>query len=57
LQGRFVAATFQHRWLGAAGTPEDTTMLYVVTAGRPEKAFVAEPVAPRRTGGEVKHAD
>lgn len=57
LQGRFVAATFQHRWLGAAGTPEDTTMLYVVTAGRPEKAFVAEPVAPSRTGGEVKHAD
>ena len=56
LQGRFVAATFQHRWLGAAGTPEDTTMLYVVTAGSPEKAFVEGPVTSRR-GGEVMHAD
>jgi integrating conjugative element protein (TIGR03749 family) len=45
LQGEFVAATFQHRWLGATGTPEDTTVLYLVTAGRPETAFVAEPVA------------
>lgn len=44
LQGNFVAATFQHRWLGAAGTPEDTTMLYLVTAGRPGQAFIAEPV-------------
>lgn len=44
LQGEFVAATFQHRWLGAAGTPEDTTVLYLVTAGRPEAAFIAEPV-------------
>jgi integrating conjugative element protein (TIGR03749 family) len=46
LQGEFVAATFQHRWLGPVGTPEDTTVLYLVTAGRPETAFVAEPVAP-----------
>lgn len=46
LQGEFVAATFQHRWLGPVGTPEDTTVLYLVTAGRPEAAFVAEPVAP-----------
>lgn len=45
LQGEFVAATFQHRWLGPVGTPEDTTVLYLVTAGRPEAAFVAEPVA------------
>jgi integrating conjugative element protein (TIGR03749 family) len=44
LQGAFVAATFQHRWLGPAGTPEDTTVLYLVTAGRPEAAFIAEPV-------------
>lgn len=43
LQGRFVTATFQHRWLGAAGTPEDTTTLYLVTAGRPDDAFVREP--------------
>lgn len=46
LQGEFAAATFQHRWLGPVGTPEDTTVLYLVTAGRPEAAFVAEPVAP-----------
>jgi len=43
LQGRFVTATFQHRWLGAAGTPEDTTTLYLVTAGRPDDVFVREP--------------
>ncbi|WP_337024601.1 MULTISPECIES: TIGR03749 family integrating conjugative element protein [unclassified Pantoea] len=43
LQGRFVTATFQHRWVGAAGTPEDTTTLYLVTAGRPDDAFVREP--------------
>nr|WP_254891777.1 TIGR03749 family integrating conjugative element protein [Salmonella enterica] len=43
LQGQFVAATFQHRWLGPVGTPEDTTTLYVITAGRPEKAFISEP--------------
>ncbi|HFW3091664.1 TPA: DUF3438 family protein, partial [Salmonella enterica subsp. enterica serovar Reading] len=43
LVGRFVAATFQHRWLGAAGQPEDTTTLYLVMQGRPESAFIAEP--------------
>jgi len=43
LQGQFVAATFQHRWLGNAGTPEDTTVLYLVTQGRPDGAFVSEP--------------
>ncbi|KJV33092.1 TIGR03749 family integrating conjugative element protein [Pantoea sp. SM3] len=43
LQGQFVTATFQHRWVGAAGTPEDTTTLYLVTAGRPDGAFVREP--------------
>lgn len=47
LQGRFVAATFQHHWLGPSGTPEDTTMLYLVTAGRPDRAFIAEPVVKR----------
>lgn len=45
LQGQFVSATFQHRWVGAVGTPEDTTTLYLVTDSRPELAFVAEPVA------------
>ncbi|HEJ5408211.1 TPA: TIGR03749 family integrating conjugative element protein [Pseudomonas aeruginosa] len=33
LQGNFVAATFQHPNLGPAGTPSDTTVLYLVTRG------------------------
>jgi integrating conjugative element protein (TIGR03749 family) len=33
LQGDFVAATFQHPTLGPAGTPSDTTVLYLVTRG------------------------
>jgi len=39
LQGQFVAATFQHRWLGPTGSPEDTTTLYLVVAGRISQAF------------------
>lgn len=39
LQGQFVAATFQHRWLGPAGTAEDTTTLYLVVAGQIRQAF------------------
>lgn len=31
IQGDFVAATFQHSNLGTVGTPEDTTVLYLVT--------------------------
>jgi len=31
LVGRFYAATFQHSWLGEAGTPLDTTVVYLVT--------------------------
>jgi integrating conjugative element protein (TIGR03749 family) len=31
LSGNFYSATFQHPWLGAAGTPEDTTVVYLVT--------------------------
>ncbi|EIC0518953.1 TIGR03749 family integrating conjugative element protein [Salmonella enterica subsp. enterica serovar Chester] len=45
LSGRFITATFQHRWLGEAGRPEDTTTLYLVVKGRPESAFPAEPVS------------
>lgn len=53
LTGRFVAATFQHRWLGPAGQPEDTTTLYLVILGRPEAAFIAEPaVATSATTGK-----
>ncbi|MBU9819896.1 TIGR03749 family integrating conjugative element protein [Rahnella sp. BCC 1045] len=43
LEGQFVSATFQHRWLGNAGTPEDTTVLYLVMEGHPEGAFLDEP--------------
>ncbi|MEQ1969287.1 TIGR03749 family integrating conjugative element protein [Xenorhabdus nematophila] len=50
LQGKFVAATFQHRWLGEAGTPEDTTVVYLVTTGSPEAAFIPEP-ASEKSGG------
>lgn len=31
LQGDFVAATFQHTWLGPAGSSTDTTVVYLVT--------------------------
>lgn len=34
LQGDFLTATFQHETLGPRGTPEDTTVLYLVTRGR-----------------------
>lgn len=43
LHGAFYSATFQHRWLGASGTPEDTTTLYLVIKGRPDNAFIPEP--------------
>ncbi|ABS46295.1 PFL4704 family integrating conjugative element protein [Yersinia pseudotuberculosis] len=45
LQGEFISAAFQHPWLGKAGTPEDTTVLYLVVRGRPEGAFRSEPMA------------
>jgi integrating conjugative element protein (TIGR03749 family) len=54
LQGQFVTATFQHRYLGPVGTPEDTTTLYLVTSGRPDGAFVAEPSAVRKAVKAVK---
>jgi len=34
LQGDFATATFQHPYLGPAGQPSDTTMLYLVTRKR-----------------------
>ncbi|MDY9124121.1 DUF3438 family protein, partial [Escherichia coli] len=43
-QGRFYAASFQHRWLGPAGSAEDTTVLYLITRHqRPEQAILPEP--------------
>ncbi|ECJ3939524.1 TIGR03749 family integrating conjugative element protein [Salmonella enterica subsp. salamae] len=51
LQGNFYSATFQHRWLGASGTPEDTTTVYLVTKGRPDVAFLPEPVKAKTGKG------
>lgn len=45
LQGTFYTATFQHSWLGAHGTPEDTTVVYLVTRGmRADRAILPEPM-------------
>lgn len=52
LQGQFVSATFQHQWLDVKGTPEDTTTVYLVMKGKPDKAFPAEPPV-RGTGGKA----
>lgn len=43
LQGSFRTVTFQHSWLGAHGTPEDTTVAYLVTDGSADRALVPEP--------------
>ena len=54
LRGNFYSATFQHRWLGASGTPEDTTTVYLVTKGRPDAAFLPEPAKVKTgKGGKV----
>lgn len=48
LQGVFYAATFQHGWLGPSGSPEDTTVVYLVTRGmRADQAILPEPVPPK----------
>ena len=47
LQGDFVTATFQHPWLGEQGTPEDTTVVYLVIRGQTTQAFIPEPAATR----------
>ncbi|TGB50331.1 TIGR03749 family integrating conjugative element protein [Salmonella enterica subsp. enterica serovar Kibusi] len=57
LQGNFYSATFQHRWLGASGTPEDTTTVYLVTKGRPDTAFLPEPVKAKASKGGKGDAD
>lgn len=48
LHGKFVSAAFQHRFLGENGTPEDTTTVYIVTEGRIDNAFIAEPKKSRK---------
>lgn len=57
LQGNFYSATFQHRWLGASGSPEDTTTVYLVTKGRPDAAFLPEPVKVKTGKGGKVDAD
>ena len=57
LQGNFYSATFQHRWLGASGTPEDTTTVYLVTKGRPDTVFLPEPVKAKTGKGGKGDAD
>jgi integrating conjugative element protein (TIGR03749 family) len=46
LQGDFLTATFQHPSLGPRGTPEDTTVVYLVTRGRGLAPSLL-PVIPR----------
>ncbi|EDS6441952.1 TIGR03749 family integrating conjugative element protein [Salmonella enterica subsp. VII serovar 1,40:g,z51:--] len=49
LQGQFYAASFQHRWLGPAGSAEDTTVLYLITRHqRPELAILPEPAPEKK---------
>ncbi|EOF5433970.1 TIGR03749 family integrating conjugative element protein [Salmonella enterica] len=53
LQGSFVTATFQHNWLGAHGTPEDTTVVYLVTDGSADSAVVPEPQPAQEKAGKT----
>ncbi|EDV0904417.1 TIGR03749 family integrating conjugative element protein [Salmonella enterica subsp. salamae] len=49
LQGQFYAASFQHRWLGPAGSAEDTSVLYLITRNhRPEQAILPEPAPEKK---------
>ncbi len=50
LQGKFAAATFQHRWLGEAGTPEETTVLYLVIKGMLDNALIPESASVKSGG-------
>ena len=55
LQGNFVTATFQHTWLGGRGTPEDTTVVYLVTDSSADQAVIPEPelsAAVQKAGGK-----
>lgn len=46
LQGAFAAATFQHGTLGPSGTPEDTTVVYLITRGQGLAQALLPAVAP-----------
>ncbi|MDH0425384.1 TIGR03749 family integrating conjugative element protein [Stutzerimonas stutzeri] len=65
LQGHFLTATFQHSTLGPAGTPEDTTVVYLVTRGHglaqallptiaPVDAALSLPVLPHDGGRDAQ---
>ena len=69
LQGDFFTATFQHEALGPRGTPEDTTVLYLVTRGHglaqsllpaihrfDPAAHLPQPEAEAGDGKETRHA-
>ncbi|WP_296258034.1 MULTISPECIES: TIGR03749 family integrating conjugative element protein [unclassified Pseudomonas] len=47
LQARLYAATFQHAYLGLAGTPEDTTVAYLVTRGGGLQQALLLPPPPK----------
>ncbi|MCO6056797.1 TIGR03749 family integrating conjugative element protein [Pseudomonas sp. MOB-449] len=46
LQGHFATATFQHATLGPVGTPEDTTVVYLVTRGQGLAQALLPAIAP-----------
>ncbi|MBA4243695.1 MAG: TIGR03749 family integrating conjugative element protein [Pseudomonas sp.] len=46
LQGRFLTATFQHSTLGPSGTPDDTTVVYLVTRGHGLAQALLPTIAP-----------
>lgn len=52
LQATLYAATFQHTYLGFAGTPEDTTVAYLVTRGGDLKHALLLPPTPKATNHE-----
>lgn len=46
LQGHFLTATFQHSTLGPNGTPDDTTVVYLVTRGHGLAQALLPAIAP-----------
>lgn len=50
LRGDFVAATFQHAYLEAAGSPNDTTVVYLVTRGHGLREALVPAGAPFLNG-------
>lgn len=57
LQGNFVAATFQHPNLGPAGTPSDTTVLYLVTRGHGLAESLLPALSPIDAAANLPPAD